>query len=120
VSKFDRLFRVAKTDEGEEPVTETPPTPPQPLPAPAPSRPPKPKRESPAVAKTSPKASSKSKEQAKISGKRQHPDFVGLTTYIRKEVHRRVKIALLVEGQNRELSELVDELLAAWLAKKEK
>lgn len=52
---------------------------------------------------------------SKISGKRQHPDFVGLTTYIRKDIHRRVKIALLVEGQNCELSELVDKLLADWL-----
>jgi hypothetical protein len=52
------------------------------------------------------------------SGKRSDPDFVGFTTYIRKETHRRAKIALLEQGDGRELSELVEELLAQWLRSK--
>lgn len=49
------------------------------------------------------------------SGKRSDPDFVGFTTYIRKQTHRSVKRALLDEPDERELSELVEELLASWL-----
>lgn len=49
------------------------------------------------------------------SGKRSDPDFVGFTTYIRKQTHRSVKHVLLDEPEERELSELVEELLAAWL-----
>ena|ERR1051326_4076244 len=51
----------------------------------------------------------------KIRGKRNDPNFVPFTTYIRRDRHREVKIALLKEGKGRELSELVDELLANWL-----
>ena len=49
--------------------------------------------------------------------KRSDPDFVGLTTYIRRETHLNAKISLLQEGENRELSELVEDLIAAWLSK---
>jgi hypothetical protein len=49
------------------------------------------------------------------SGKRSDPDFVGFTTYIRKDTHRKAKIALLEEGDGRELSELVEELISHWL-----
>jgi hypothetical protein len=107
MSKFDRLFKVAKSEVDEtEPANLSYPV-------------------AVDVGKRVNKANStvklakpSGKDTAgadKVSGKRQHPDFVGLTTYVRKDVHRRVKIALLVEGANRELSELVDELLADWL-----
>lgn len=49
------------------------------------------------------------------SGKRSDPDYVGFTTYIRKDTHRKAKIALLEEGDGRELSELVEELISHWL-----
>lgn len=49
------------------------------------------------------------------SGKRSDPDYVGFTTYIRKETHRNVKRALLDEPDERELSELVEDLLVDWL-----
>jgi hypothetical protein len=122
VSKFDRLFRVANDDSGSgvsrlkdqsAPVSMVPHE--------AQAKPTTAKAGNKKTAKLAPVPAgqtSEEKEREKISGKRQHPDYVGLTTYIRKDVHRRVKIALLVEGQNRELSELVDELLAAWLAGK--
>ena len=54
------------------------------------------------------------------SGKRSDPDYVGFTTYIRKDTHRKAKIALLEQGNGRELSELVEELLAQWLRSKVK
>jgi hypothetical protein len=47
--------------------------------------------------------------------KRSDPDFVQTTAYIRRDTHRDVKIALLNEGKGREYSEVVEELLAAWL-----
>lgn len=52
------------------------------------------------------------------SGKRSDPDYVGFTTYIRKDTHHRVKRALFDEPDRRELSELVEELLAKWLKTK--
>jgi len=47
--------------------------------------------------------------------KRSDPDYVGFTTYIRKDTHLNVKIALLQEGEGRELSELVENLLTKWM-----
>lgn len=46
--------------------------------------------------------------------KRSDPNFIGFTTYIRKDTHLKVKIALLQEAKGRELSELVEELLLEW------
>lgn len=46
--------------------------------------------------------------------KRSDPNFIGFTTYIRKDTHLKVKIALLQEAKGRELSELVEELLREW------
>jgi hypothetical protein len=54
------------------------------------------------------------------SGKRSDPDFVGFTTYIRKDTHRKAKIALLEEGAGGELSELVEDLIVKWLESKPK
>lgn len=47
--------------------------------------------------------------------KRSDPDFVGLTTYVRRDTHTRAKIALLQEGKGRELSQLVEDLIYNWL-----
>lgn len=52
------------------------------------------------------------------AAKRSDPDFVGLTTYVRRDTHKRAKIALLQEGKGKELSELVEELIYRWLEKK--
>ena len=48
-------------------------------------------------------------------GKRSDPNFEQVTTYIRKQTHQGVKIALLQEGRSQEFSELVEDLLAKWL-----
>jgi hypothetical protein len=52
---------------------------------------------------------------SRARGKSADPNFIKLTTYIRKETHQAVKIDLLKDGQGREFSELVQELLDGWL-----
>ena len=47
------------------------------------------------------------------AGKRSNEDYRQVSAYIRKDTHRRVKIALLEE--EREFSELVEELLSRWV-----
>jgi hypothetical protein len=46
-------------------------------------------------------------------GKRSDNDYKQVSAYIRKDTHQQVKIALLQE--EREFSELVEELLSGWL-----
>lgn len=46
-------------------------------------------------------------------GKSANAQFIKLTSYIRRDTHHGIKRALLDE--NREISELVEELLAKWL-----
>jgi hypothetical protein len=48
-------------------------------------------------------------------GKLSDPDYEQITAYIRKDTHKDTKIALLQEGQGREFSELVEDLLSEWL-----
>jgi hypothetical protein len=43
------------------------------------------------------------------------PEYIKFTTYVRKKTHRAVK--LKVTEQERELSDLVEELLSSWLEK---
>lgn len=57
-------------------------------------------------------------KRGRPKGKRSHPDYEQVTAYIRKETHTAAKIALLEDGQNgqkREFSELIQELLEQWL-----
>ena len=63
-------------------------------------------------------AEAEPRRRGRPSGKRSDPDYVGFTTYIRKDTHHDVKVALLQEKEGRELSELVEELLAGWLKSK--
>lgn len=56
-----------------------------------------------------------SRRRGRPRAKRSDPEFVGFTTYIRKETHRKAKMALLEEAEGRELSELVEDLLSKWL-----
>ncbi len=51
------------------------------------------------------------------NGKRRDPDFEQVTAYIRRSTHHSVKLALLKEDANRQFSDLVETLLAEWLAK---
>ncbi len=47
--------------------------------------------------------------------KRSDPNYVQTSPYIKKSTLQAVKMQLLVEGQGREYSELVEQLLAEWL-----
>lgn len=51
-------------------------------------------------------------------GKRSDPNFTQITAYISKKTHQNVKLALLNEGQKREISELIEDQLVAWLDQK--
>lgn len=48
-------------------------------------------------------------------GKRSDPSFEQVTAYIRKETYRQTKVALLQADDNRDFSQLVEELLCAYL-----
>ncbi len=48
-------------------------------------------------------------------GKRGNPDHKQFTAYIRRDTHHQVKLALLRELKGRQFSDLVEELLCAWL-----
>lgn len=48
-------------------------------------------------------------------GKRSDPDYTQITAYLRKDTRNAVKLALLQEGQGRDVSELVEGLLTGWL-----
>ena len=52
-------------------------------------------------------------------GKRSNPDYTNAAFYIRRDTYQGVKIALLQRGE-RDASDLVQELLAAWLASQQK
>lgn len=56
-----------------------------------------------------------SQKRGRPKGKRSHPDYEQVTAYIRKDTHRAAKIALLSESEEREFSELIQELLEQWL-----
>ena len=48
-------------------------------------------------------------------GKRSSESHVQVTAYIRRATHRAVKMELLKKDDERDFSELVDELLEKWL-----
>ncbi len=53
---------------------------------------------------------------SQVAGKRGDPDYRQVSAYVRKDTHRKVKMALLEEDL--EFSELVEDLLRDWLAKR--
>ena len=55
-------------------------------------------------------------KQSKNRGKRSNPDYEQVSAYIRKNTYRDVKIALLQQAENKDFSDLVEELLAKWLS----
>lgn len=55
----------------------------------------------------------------KSSGKRASPDYVQISACIRRDTRAAVKRILLVAYDGKEISELLEELLAAWVAQAE-
>jgi len=87
-SKFKGLFDAAKERQLEEPE--------------------QPEQKEPNLVSSLPR-------RGRPKGKRSDPAFEQVTAYIRKETHQAVKIALLQDGQDKEFSELVEQLLQDWL-----
>jgi hypothetical protein len=49
-------------------------------------------------------------------GKRRDPNYQPVSTRIRKDIHRKIRVQLVQE--DRDLADLLDELLSAWLRQK--
>lgn len=62
-----------------------------------------------------PAAPAAKRGRGRPTGKRSDPDYEQVTSYIRRQTYADVKIELIREGQKREFSELVEELLSKWL-----
>lgn len=90
-----------------------------PAPAPRPARPQK-QKESVALAVVRPQPAPEETAPGSKTrvGKRNDPDYDQVTAYIRKETHKRAKIALLEGPGKQEFSELVEQLLTDWLAQR--
>jgi hypothetical protein len=58
------------------------------------------------------------KTEKRTSGKSSNSDFTQVLTYIKKDTHNRVKAELIFDTEKRDLSDLVEELLAGWLKNK--
>lgn len=51
----------------------------------------------------------------KSQGKSANPNYTQVMSYISKQTHRQVKMALLQQEQKQDFSELVESLLQQWL-----
>jgi hypothetical protein len=58
-----------------------------------------------------------SSKTSKKSGKSSNDDFTQVLTYIRKETHKKTKKVLIDDPEERDLSDLVEQLLSEWLKK---
>jgi hypothetical protein len=63
------------------------------------------------------KVATAAKSEKRASGKSSNADYTQVLSYIKRDTHRAVKKALFDDLQNRDLSELVEELLTGWLEK---
>ena len=50
-------------------------------------------------------------------GKRTAPDYVQVGVYIPKQLHNQAKVMLINEGADRDFSQLVGDLLSAYMSK---
>ena len=49
------------------------------------------------------------------TGKKSNPEYCQTSVSVRKETHKRVKMALLSDGNGVDFSDLVEDLLSGWL-----
>ena len=49
--------------------------------------------------------------------KSKNPDFLHTSVFLKIKTHKEVKKALIDDSENRDLSELVEELLSQWISK---
>lgn len=50
------------------------------------------------------------------NGKRSNPAYAQVSAWIRKDTHRQAKIKMLQNGDDRDFSDLVQDLLESWIA----
>jgi GTP cyclohydrolase FolE2 len=63
------------------------------------------------------KPARKTVAEKRAGGKSSNPDYTQVLSYIRRDTHNQVKAALIFDERKRDLSDLVEELLAAWVKK---
>lgn len=59
--------------------------------------------------------SPKSKKRGRPPGKRSNPGYTQITAYVRTQTINDVKVELIKRGAKKDASELIEELLSAWL-----
>ncbi len=57
--------------------------------------------------------------QKRATGKSSNADYTQVLSYVKKDTHNQVKAALIFDERRRDLSDLVEELLAEWLKSKQ-
>lgn len=60
-------------------------------------------------------SSLKSKKRGRPPGKRSNPGYTQITAYVRTQTINDVKVELIRRGEKKDASELIEELLSAWL-----
>lgn len=117
-NKFADLISAAR-EADEAPVAEAPPAP----------EPTQTQAVAPAARQAEPPARGEAQEEISPTepprrgrpptGKRSNPAYEQVTAYIRRDTNLQTKIALLQEGNTRDFSDLVEELLQAWLRERQ-
>ena len=67
------------------------------------------------VAETTAHTATTTTSKARPVGKRTAPDYIQVGLYLPKQLHRKAKLALLHEAEERDFSELVRDLLSEYL-----
>ncbi len=73
------------------------------------------KKEKPASPPPSKKKFPENSDKTKKLGKSADEDFIQTSIYIKKQTQVSVKTALLSDGEKRDFSDLVEQLLADWI-----
>jgi hypothetical protein len=60
-------------------------------------------------------AEPESKKRGRPPGKRSDPGYTQITAYVRTQTIDNVKVKLIKQGSKQDASELIEELLSAWL-----
>lgn len=126
MSQFSSLFKSDPKEERKTEKTLADKTTPKPKTKPEKKKPETaslssaPAAASKAIESTTPKNAPQAATKKRESGKSSNTDYTQVLTYVRRDTHKAVKRALLDDNQNRNLSDLVEELLAGWVKKQKK
>ncbi len=71
----------------------------------------------PSEIQTSAESSANHQNNQKAVGKSRDADYTQVLTYLRKETHRQIKKVLIDDANQRNVSDLVEELLSEWLSR---